>query len=57
MDSVTRPLTVDVQVGELANFVIDSDIREVGQGRVRATGGGFLVKDTQKKLPLRQTQH
>lgn len=40
---MNQPLTIDVQFRKLANFIVDSDIRKVGQAGVRTTGGGFLV--------------
>lgn len=46
---VNQPLTIDVQLSKLANFIVDSDIRKVGQAGVRTTGGGFLVNKGEKK--------
>lgn len=45
---MNQPLTIDVQISKLANFIVDSDIRKVGQAGVRTTGGGFLVNKGEK---------
>lgn len=49
---MNQPLTIDVQISKLANFIVDSDIRKVGQAGVRTTGGGFLVNKGEKKQTL-----
>lgn len=46
---MNQPLTIDVQISKLANFIVDSDIRKVGQAGVRTTGGGFLVNKEKKQ--------
>lgn len=53
MKPVDQPLTVDVQISKLVNFIVDSNVWKVGQARVRAPGGGFLMKNKTKSL--RQT--
>lgn len=45
---MNQPLTIDVQFSKLANFIVDSDIRKVGQAGVRTTGGRFLVDKKNK---------
>lgn len=45
---MNQPLTIDVQITKLADFIVDSDIRKVGQAGVRTTGGGFLVNKGKK---------
>lgn len=50
---MNQPLTVNIQIAKLANFIIDSNIRKVVQARVRPTGGGFLVNKEKKNLKAR----
>lgn len=52
-----QPLTVDVQISKLANFIVDSDIREVVQAGVRTTGGGFLVNTEKQTYSLLRFFH
>lgn len=37
-------LTIDIQSSKLVNFIVDSNIREIGQVWVRTSGGRFLME-------------
>lgn len=50
MKSVEQSLTVDVQTGNLVNFIVDSNVWKVGQAWVGAPGGGFLMRNKTKSL-------
>lgn len=50
VNSMEQPLTVDVQISQLGNAIIDPNVRKAGQGWVRAPGGGFLMKNNTKSL-------
>lgn len=50
MKPAEQPLTVDVQTGNLVNFIVDSNVWEVGLAWVGAPGGGFLMRNKTKSL-------